>query len=100
MSQSLALGASPRVQRPVRRRSIGGLRRAVSPLALLFAWEARYRLGVLPERTLAAPSAILVSAWRLALDGTLLPDLAVSLARVAAGFTLGALLGTVLATAR
>ena len=99
MSQSLAAGASVRAPRTGQPWDFGALRRAVSPVVIVLAWEALSRLGILPARTLAAPSAILASAWQLVADGELLPNLAVSLARVAAGFTLGSLLGVALATA-
>ena len=98
MSQSLTLATSPRAVRAARHWHLGGLRRVVSPVVLVLAWEALSRLGVLSPRTLAAPSAILGSAWQLAADGGLLPDLAISLARVVAGFTIGSLLGVALAT--
>ena len=97
MSQSLTLGLSRPAGRPARQWHLGGLRRVVSPLALLLAWEALSRFGILSPRILAAPSTILASAWQLTADGDLVPDLAISLARVAAGFTLGSLLGAGLA---
>ena len=50
-------------------------------------------------RTIAAPSAILASAWELTATGELPGNLLVSLARVAAGFAIGTAAGIVLASA-
>ncbi len=99
MSQSLTLGAVAPEKRVRRRWQLGGLRRAVSPLLLLLAWEALSRAGWISPRTIAAPSSIVASAWELTAAGDLPVDLAVSLARVAAGFAIGASLGVVLAVA-
>lgn len=73
------------------------LRRFVSPLVLLFGWEALSRLGVISPRSLAAPSTILASAWALTITGELPLNLAVSLLRVSVGFALGTALGVGLA---
>ena len=97
MSQSLALGAVAREPRARRTWQFAGLRRTVSPLVLLLAWEALSRAGVISPRTIAAPSSIVASAWELTATGDLPFDLAISLARVAAGFAIGAALGVVLA---
>lgn len=47
----------------------------------------------IPARTIAAPGAILASAWALTVTGELPANLLVSLARVAAGFAIGTLAG-------
>ena len=97
MSGSLLLGAAAarRPRRPLR--VPDGLRRLVSPLLLVLLWEAGSRAGVIPPRAIAAPSAILASAWELTATGELPANLLVSLARVAAGFAIGAAVGVVLA---
>ncbi len=74
------------------------LRRAVSPFVLIVVWEVLSRAGVISPRAIAAPSAILGSAWALTWSGALPADLLVSTARVAAGFAIGTVAGIVLAT--
>jgi NitT/TauT family transport system permease protein len=68
--------------------------------ALLGAWEAGVRLGVVPAFFFPAPTAVLGTVLGLAADGTLLPHLGATLARTAAGSVLGclpaALLGLVM----
>ena len=104
MSQSLAPAAasaaigSVHPPRPPRAWRVAGLRRALSPVILLLTWEALSRAGVIPARTIAAPSTIAAAAWDLTATGDLPIDLVVSLARVTAGFVLGATTGVVLAT--
>ncbi len=96
MSQSIAL-AAPDV--PVRRswQIPLRLRRLISPLVLVLAWEAASHLGVISPRTIAAPSVIMASAWDLTVTGELPENLLVSLARVAVGFAIGVSAGIVLA---
>jgi sulfonate transport system permease protein len=53
--------------------------------------------GLIPSRTLAAPTAILATAWELLASGELGGHLAVSLARVAVGLVIGVSTGTTLA---
>ena len=98
MSQTLGVAASLRRPRLAWQFNAGALRRYASAVALLLAWEALSRAGVIPARTIAAPSAILASAWALTITGELPANLLVSLARVAAGFAIGAGAGVVLAT--
>jgi sulfonate transport system permease protein len=90
------LPGAVRVRSP-RRLRLDGLRRLVSPIVLVLAWEAGSRAGLIPPRVIAAPTAILSTAWDLTVTGDLPFNLLVSLARVAAGFTLGAVLGVGLA---
>ncbi len=57
---SLAVPGVPRggtKRRPFRLAHVGG--RWLSPLVLLLLWEMGSRTGFIPERTLAAPSAVL-----------------------------------------
>ena len=81
----------------VRLPSLAPLRRFASAIALVLAWEALSRTGVISARTIAAPSAILATAWDLTRTGELPENLLVSLARVAAGFGIGAVVGAALA---
>jgi sulfonate transport system permease protein len=67
----------------------GAFRRIVSPLAILAVWEAGSLTGLIPARIIAAPTAILATAWQLTVSGQLLPDLLVSLGRVLVGLAIG-----------
>ncbi len=98
MSQALGLATPLRRPRAAWRFNGAALRRYASAAAILLAWEALSRAGIIPARTIAAPSAILSSAWALTVTGELPANLLVSLARVAAGFAIGTLAGVVLAT--
>ncbi len=100
MSLSLTFERTERERHPswVRRLPLNGLRRFLSPLVLILMWEALSQVGVISPRTIAAPSTILGSAWDLTVTGELPYNLLVSLARVAAGFTLGTVAGVTLAT--
>jgi len=71
--------------------------RWVSPLLLLLLWELGSRLGVVPPRILAAPSAVARTLWEMTLSGELPSNLAVSLARAAAGLAIGLVVGVTLA---
>ncbi len=73
------------------------LRRLVSPLALVLAWQAASMAGLLSPRTLAPPSQILTTGWGLLVSGELPWHLGVSLARVAAGLAIGVSVGAGLA---
>lgn len=73
---------------------LGG--RWLSPVALLLLWELGARTGVIPERTLAAPSAVLGTLLEMTLSGELPSNLLVSFARAAAGLFLGVGLGLAL----
>ncbi len=84
----LALGA-PRWAFPA-----PDLRRFVSPLVLVGVWQAASMLGMISPRTLAAPSAVLATAWGLAVSGELGHHLAVSLGRIGLGLAIGVSLGT------
>ncbi|WP_112384190.1 ABC transporter permease [Sphingomonas carotinifaciens] len=71
--------------------------RWVSPIALMLAWEAASRTGLIPTRTLAAPSQVLGTLWSMIVSGELPANLAVSLGRAASGLIIGVSLGIVLA---
>jgi sulfonate transport system permease protein len=64
--------------------------RWIAPLAIVVLWQLLSVTGVLPERTLAAPSQIVQEAVNLVKDGILLDALWVSLRRAIIGFLLGA----------
>jgi sulfonate transport system permease protein len=83
--------------RPRRRLQFGAFRRFVSPLVLIALWQAASMAGLISPRTLAAPSAILATAWDLTITGELPYHLMVSLARVGAGLAIGVSVGAALA---
>ncbi len=74
-----------------------GQPRWLSPLLLLILWELGARSGLIPARVLAAPSTVAETAAQMIASGDLIQNLLVSLGRVVAGFTLGAVTGVVLA---
>jgi sulfonate transport system permease protein len=71
--------------------------RVLSPLALLALWQVASQTGLMPTRTLAAPSQVIVSFWQLTADGSLQHHLLVSLGRVAQGMVFAILVGGSLA---
>lgn len=91
--------APPRATgRGARRRSpLAFLRRWVSPIVLVALWQVLSSAGVIPERTIASPQQIAVTAVGLVQDGTLGTATLVSIQRVAIGFAIGAVVGLVLA---
>lgn len=70
--------------------------RWASPIALLLLWEALSRTGIIPDRTLAAPSSVLATSWSMIRSGELPSNLLVSFGRAAIGLAIGAGLGVVL----
>ncbi|MXP62893.1 ABC transporter permease [Roseomonas sp. M0104] len=72
-------------------------RRFASPLVLVVLWQAASMAGLIPPRTLAAPTTVLASTWELIETGELPYHLLVSLGRVLTGFTLGVTTGAALA---
>lgn len=76
---------------------LGRWRRFASPLALVLLWQAGSMAGVIPARTLAAPSTVLAAAWELLRSGDLAHHLLVSLGRAASGLGIGLALGASLA---
>lgn len=73
--------------------------RWLSPVALLLLWELGSRTGLIPERTLAAPSAVLRTLIEMTLSGELPSNLFVSFLRAAAGLLIGVGLGVACALA-
>jgi sulfonate transport system permease protein len=97
----LAAVAAPRQQRretAPRLRALGWLP-WLAPLVLLVVWEGAARLGSLSPQVLPAPSKVVLTAVALTRSGELLPDLAISLARAAAGFVIGGSIGFALGVA-
>ncbi|MES2290105.1 MAG: ABC transporter permease [Pseudomonadota bacterium] len=70
--------------------------RWLSPIALLLAWEAASRLGVIPTHTLAAPSTVLATMAGMIVSGELPSSLLVSFGRAGLGLAIGISLGLVL----
>ncbi|MEV4598320.1 ABC transporter permease [Amycolatopsis sp. NPDC049253] len=84
--------------RPARRTSARrvSLRRWISPVVLVAAWQLASATGVLPPEKLSAPWTVLTSAFDLARTGELGNAFVVSLGRVGAGFAIGAVVGVLL----
>ena len=80
-------------------RALAGLFRSrwLSPVVLMLLWELGSRTGVIPERTLAAPSAVLLTLAQMIASGELGSNLLVSAGRVAIGLAIGVTTGIVLA---
>jgi sulfonate transport system permease protein len=74
-----------------------GRSRLVSPLLFLLLWELGSRSGLIPERTLAAPSAVMSTLLGMVVTGELPSNLMVSTFRALAGLAIGVTVGTVLA---
>ena len=89
-----ARGRSASTRRPFSLSRFGG--RWLSPVLLLLLWEAGSRIGLIPERTLAAPSAVLGTLLEMVISGELPSNLLVSFARVAVGLLIGVGLGLAL----
>ena len=74
---------------------LGG--RWLSPVVLLLLWELGSRTGLIPARTLAAPSAVIGTLVEMVISGELPSNLLVSFGRVALGLLIGLSLGIALA---
>ncbi len=72
------------------------LRRWISPVVLVAAWQVASATGVLPPDKLSSPWTVLRAGAEVARSGELGTAFAVSLGRVGAGFALGAAVGLVL----
>lgn len=70
--------------------------RWLSPLVLLAIWELGSRTGLIPQRTLAAPSTVIVTLYGMIISGELPSNLLVSLGRAGLGLAIGVGLGTLL----
>lgn len=90
-----AAAVSPR--RPVLVPLPRSVRRLAGPLLVLVLWQLLGSLGIMSDRVLAPPSAVLSAAWELSRTGELAGHLLASLTRVATGLTLGVSAGLALA---
>ncbi|MCW2759988.1 MAG: transporter permease [Marmoricola sp.] len=100
--QQLTRPAPPETLEPARksrRPRLSWLRRWVSPVLIVLAWQALSSTGILPEEKIASPAQIATRAARLAADGTLGAATVISVQRVLLGFAVGATFGLVLAVA-
>jgi sulfonate transport system permease protein len=73
------------------------VRRVVGPLAVIVLWQVVCSAGVFTSYEVASPLAVFDAGRQLAEQGVLLPNLLVSLRRVAEGLGLGIAIGVVLA---
>jgi sulfonate transport system permease protein len=69
--------------------------RWLSPLVLLALWEIGSRIGLIPPRTLAAPSSVIATLIDMTLSGELPHNLAVSFGRAALGLGIGVTTGVI-----
>ena len=67
--------------------------RWLSPFLLLLLWELGSQTGLIPARTLAAPSSVLWTLGQMVASGELPSNLAVSFGRVATGLAIGVTAG-------
>lgn len=82
----------------VRRRG-AGVAPWIIPALLIIAWEVGVRVSGVSPHILPAPSKVAGTAAKLLADGTLLPDMGISLLRAAVGFAIGGSIGFLLGTA-
>jgi len=69
---------------------------ACSILSALALWEVAGRAGLFDQRLVPVPSAVAAGLLELALDGTLVDDMAATVLRVACGFVVGTTMGVLL----
>ena len=92
MSASTLTRPAARTSAGWQRLQPGNWRGLLLPVALLALLEALVRGGLIPAHQLPAPSQVAQTLWWLAAGGELWGHIGVSLARVAAGFAIGAAL--------
>lgn len=80
---------SPAVTARRARRRIGW----ILPACLVVAWEVLTLVGFIDDRFFPSPSMIARGAAQMAADGDLLPDVLLTVTRIAAGFVIGGILG-------
>jgi sulfonate transport system permease protein len=73
------------------------VRRTVGPIAVLILWQVACSAGVFTSYEVASPLAVFDAGRQLAEQGVLVPNLLISLRRVAEGLGLGVGIGVVLA---
>lgn len=66
------------------------------PVLVLVAWQLLASAGVISDRVLPAPAGVAQAAAKLAVNGRLLEDIAVSARRAALGFLIGGTVGFLL----
>lgn len=66
------------------------------PIALIIIWQILSQIGLLANRILPAPTAVLQAGIQLTLSGELLHHVAISSARALSGFLIGGSIGFVL----
>jgi sulfonate transport system permease protein len=72
-------------------------RRIVGPIAVVILWQVVCSAGVFTSYEVASPIAVFEAGRQLAAEGVLVPNLLISLRRVAIGLGLGVGIGVVLA---
>ena len=88
--------AAPAYAQGRARRTFRGSRQLLSwlvPVLLILAWEALARFGKIPPYILPAPTKVVLTGISLIRDGTLIPDIGISLLRAASGFAIGGSIG-------
>lgn len=75
------------------------LRRIAVPLAIIAVWYGLTAYGYVDPQTMPTPLAVAQSFWSLIVTGQMLPNLLISLQRVAIGLAFGVSIGTVLGLA-
>lgn len=68
----------------------------ILPIILIASWEILSRLGVFPSYQLPAPSTILATIQKMALDGTLWGHVGITTYRVFVGFVIGTIIALIL----
>ncbi|MGC2486739.1 MAG: ABC transporter permease [Acidimicrobiales bacterium] len=86
-----------RSRRPSRSRVPRLVRRIVGPLLVILLWQVVCSAGVFTSYEVASPIAVFDAGRQLAAEGVLLPNLLISLRRVAEGLGLGVAIGVLLA---
>lgn len=94
MSISL-LNVAPAVPR-LRHFQSAWLRRVAVPLGIVALWYGFTAEGYFSPQTMPTPLAVAHSFWQLIITGQLLPNLLISLQRVAVGLSLGVAAGIIL----
>lgn len=64
-----------------------------APVAIILAWEALARLGLVSPQVLPAPTDVVRTAFRLTVYGSLLKDMGISILRAVAGYVIGGGIG-------
>ena len=95
-----AIDLTPALRTPALPRvNLRGLLPFVLPVALLAGWEAASMAGIVSDRILPRPSAVLVTGWEKLWSGELLTHLGVSALRALAGLAVGGGIGFLLGLA-